>query len=172
MMYNMLDVTILLRYDKLMIYYSNTQTHVSCLREWVINKCHHKDVIKCNHFPRYWPFVRGIHRSPVNSPHKGQWRGALMFSLICARINCWVNNLEVDNLRRHLADYDVTVMIFLLLLLQVSSVYRRIHFICVYKVTQACDLFQAFANRDCLRRERWYVMHLLSYAPYDYFSMP
>ena len=26
----------------------------------------------------------GIHRSPVNSPHKGQWRGALMFSLICA----------------------------------------------------------------------------------------
>ena len=22
--------------------------------------------------PRYWPFVRGIHRSPVNSPHKGQ----------------------------------------------------------------------------------------------------
>ena len=24
---------------------------------------------------RYWPFVRGIHRSPVNSPHKGQWRG-------------------------------------------------------------------------------------------------
>ena len=35
-------------------------------------------------FPRYWPFVRGIHRSPVNSPHKGQWRGALVFSLICA----------------------------------------------------------------------------------------
>ena len=27
---------------------------------------------------------RGIHRWPVNSPHKGQWRGALMFSLICA----------------------------------------------------------------------------------------
>ena len=42
----------------------------------------HDDVIKCNNFPRYWPFVRGIHRSPVNSPHKGQWRGALMFSLI------------------------------------------------------------------------------------------
>ena len=42
------------------------------------------DVIKWKQFPRYWPFVRGIHRSPVNSPHKGQWRGALMFSLICA----------------------------------------------------------------------------------------
>ena len=36
----------------------------------------HDDVIKWKHFPRYWPFVRGIHRSPVNSPHKGQWRGA------------------------------------------------------------------------------------------------
>ena len=32
----------------------------------------HDDVIKWKHFPRYWPFVRGIHRSPVNSPHKGQ----------------------------------------------------------------------------------------------------
>ena len=30
-------------------------------------------------FPRYWPFVRGIHRSPVDSHHKFQWRGALMF---------------------------------------------------------------------------------------------
>ena len=38
----------------------------------------HDDVIKWKHFPRYWPFVRGIHRSPVNSSHKGQWRGALM----------------------------------------------------------------------------------------------
>ena len=38
---------------------------------------------KWKHFPHYWPFVRGIHRSPANSPHKGQWRGALMFSLIC-----------------------------------------------------------------------------------------
>ena len=44
----------------------------------------HDDVIKWKYFPCYWPFVRGIHRSPVNSPHKGQWRGALMFSLICA----------------------------------------------------------------------------------------
>ena len=50
----------------------------------------HDDVIKWKHFPRYWPFVRGIHWSPVNSPHKGQWRRALMFSLICARINGWV----------------------------------------------------------------------------------
>ena len=37
------------------------------------------DFIKWKHFPRYWPFERGIHRSLVNSPHKGQWRGALIF---------------------------------------------------------------------------------------------
>ena len=70
----------------------------------------HDDVIKWKHFPRYWPFVRGIHRSPVNSPHKGQWRGALMFSLICAWINDWVNNGEAGDLRRRLANYDVIVM--------------------------------------------------------------
>ena len=71
----------------------------------------HDDVTKWKHFPRYWPFVRGIHRSPVNSPHKGQWRGALMFSLICAWINGWVNNREAGDLRRHRAHYDVIVMI-------------------------------------------------------------
>ena len=49
----------------------------------------HDDVIKWKHFPRYWPFVRGIHRSPVNSPRKGKWRGALVFSLICAWTNGW-----------------------------------------------------------------------------------
>ena len=68
-------------------------------------------VIKWKHFPRYWPFKRGIHRSPVNSPHKGQWRGALMFSLICVWTNGWVNNREAGDLRRYRADYDVIVMV-------------------------------------------------------------
>ena len=60
----------------------------------------------------WWSFVRGIHRSPVNSPHKGQWRGALMLSLICARINGWVNSREAGDLRRHRTHYDVIVMPF------------------------------------------------------------
>ena len=47
---------------------------------------------------------------PLNSPHKGQWRGALMFSLICVWINGWVNNREVGDLRRHRGHYDVNVM--------------------------------------------------------------
>ena len=70
----------------------------------------HDDVNKWKHFPRYWTFVRGLHRSPVNSPHKGQWRRALMFSLICARINGWVNNGEAGESRRYRPHYDVTVM--------------------------------------------------------------
>ena len=47
---------------------------------------------------------------PVNSPHKGKWRGALMFSLICVWINGWVNNREAGDLRCYRAHYDVTVM--------------------------------------------------------------
>ena len=70
----------------------------------------HDDVIKWKCFLRYWPFVRGIHRSPVNSPHKHHWRGPLMFSLICAWINRWVNNREAGDLRHHCAHYDVIVM--------------------------------------------------------------
>ena len=70
----------------------------------------HDDVIKWKHFPRNWPFVREIHRSPVNCPHKGQWRGALMFSLIYAWINDWVNNREAGDLRRQHGHYDVIVM--------------------------------------------------------------
>ena len=69
----------------------------------------HHDVIKWKYFQRYWPFVRGIHRSSVNSAYKGQWRGALVFSLIFW-INSWVNNREAGDLRRHRAHYDVTVI--------------------------------------------------------------
>ena len=48
----------------------------SCRCPAILSPLSHDDVIKWKHFPRYWPFVRGIHRWPVNSPHKGQWRGA------------------------------------------------------------------------------------------------
>ena len=44
----------------------------------------------------------------MNSPHKGQWSGALMFSLIW--INSWVNTREAGDLRRHRAHSDVIVM--------------------------------------------------------------
>ena len=73
------------------------------------------DVIKWKHFllcgefaGRRW--MRGIRRSSVNSPHTGLWRGALMFSLICALTNCSGNNRDTGDWRRHSAHYDVTVM--------------------------------------------------------------
>ena len=74
---------------------------------WILLTAHHEDVID---FPRYWPFVRAIHRSSVNSPHKNQWRRALVLSLISAWINDWVNNHEPGDLRRHRSRYDVTVI--------------------------------------------------------------
>ena len=70
----------------------------------------HDDVIKWKHFQRHWPFARGIHRSPVDSPHKGQWRGALMLSLMCTWTNGWWNNRDDGDLKRHRAHYDVTLM--------------------------------------------------------------
>ena len=77
----------------------------------ILNGVRHDDVIKWKHFPRYWPFVRGIHRSPVNSQHKGQWRRALMFLFFYLRPNnVWVNNCEAGDLRHHRAHHDVIVM--------------------------------------------------------------
>ena len=82
--------------------------HTSYLNYSLMLRLLHDDVIKWKHFPRYWPFVW----SPVNSTHKGQWRGALMFSLFSAWTNGWVNNRNTDDLRRYRTHYDGTVMSF------------------------------------------------------------
>ena len=91
--------------------------------QWCIELIYHDDVIKWKQFPRCWPFVRRIHRSPVNSPHKGQWRRTLMFSLICHWINGWVNNREAGDLRRHQAHYDVIVMFFTIYVVAASNMF-------------------------------------------------
>ena len=97
---------------KQLILYANSSgqlwLHLEILTSYL--DANHDDVIKWKHFPRYWPFVRGIHRFQVNYPHKGQWRGALMFSLISAWINDWVNNRAAGDLRRYRGHYDVIVM--------------------------------------------------------------
>ena len=78
---------------------------------WVCNLLYtYHLVIKWKHFPCYRPFVREIHRPPVNFPHKGQWCGALMFSLICPWTNGWVNSRDTGDLRRHRAHYGFIVM--------------------------------------------------------------
>ena len=100
--------------------YIGTGPWSRCVRRQAFSRCrahylitnllYHDDVIKWKQLPRYWPFVRGILRSPVNSPHKGQWRRVLMISLIWAWTNGWANNRDTGYLRRHRAHYDVTVM--------------------------------------------------------------
>ena len=70
----------------------------------------HYDVIKWKKNSAILAICAGNSPVPVNSPHKGQWRGALMFSLICAR-NVWINNGGAGDLRRHRVYYDVSVMI-------------------------------------------------------------
>ena len=88
--------------------------------QWCGKRCHVMaqswssldDVIKWKNFPRYWLFVRGEstgHRE--DSPHEGQWREALVFSLICAWPNGWANNRNAGDLRRDRANYDVTVIL-------------------------------------------------------------
>ena len=89
-------------YDVLSIFVKVNENH------W--HYSNHDDVIKWKYFPLYWPFVRGIHRSPGISPHKGQWCGSLVLSLICAWTNNWANNGDAGDLWRHRAHYDVTVM--------------------------------------------------------------
>ena len=74
--------------------------------------CGHDDVIKWKQISCHLSFVRGIPRSPVNSPHKDQWRGDLMFTFICARTNGWVNNLDAGDLGHHGAHYDISVIYF------------------------------------------------------------
>ena len=85
----------------------STLDKIDCYTVQALSWWHHQ----WKHFPRYWPFVRGIHRSPVNSQHKGQWRGALMFSLIWAWTDSYTINGDVGDLRRYRAHYDVIVMV-------------------------------------------------------------
>ena len=79
---------------------------------WDADGYTHDDVIKWKHFARFWHLVRGIHRSPVNSPHEGKWCGALMFSLFSVWSNSWVNNWDANDLKCHCVHYDITIMIY------------------------------------------------------------
>ena len=86
---------------------------------WLANSPR-KGVIMCNPLP-WWrhpmetlcallAICAGNSPVPVNSPHKGQWRGALLGFFICVWINGWVNNREAGDLRCYRSHYDVTVM--------------------------------------------------------------
>ena len=59
---------------RMLTYTGNAQRVVICFMCMsIMNTEHlHDDVIEWKHFPRNWLFVQGMHRSPVNFPHKRQ----------------------------------------------------------------------------------------------------
>ena len=74
-------------------------------------------------FPRYWPFVRG--NPPVTGHHKGHWRCALMFSLICWT-NGWVKiKTPLIQVKTHHSNYDVTVMYLIATKTTAKRTYKR-----------------------------------------------
>ena len=86
-----------------------------------LNKLHTLRLMRCHLSFTWWrhqmetfsallAICAGNSLVAVNSPHKGQWRGALMFSFISVWINDWVNNREAGDLRRHHGHYDVNVI--------------------------------------------------------------
>ena len=86
----------------------------------------HDDVIKWKHFPRCWPFVRGIHRSPVTGT-KASDAKLWCFLWSAPEKTGWVNNLEAGDLRRHRAHYDVTVMIMITMTTWKITNYYKVH---------------------------------------------
>ena len=77
---------------------------------WYNKRALHDDVIRWRHFPRNWPFVRGIHRSRWIPHTKASDAELWCFSLICVWINGWVNNRQAGDVRRYRGHYDVIVM--------------------------------------------------------------
>ena len=124
-----------------------TQTFTQCMeaRKWLT----HDDVIKWKHFvSRYWPCVRGNHRSPVDSPHKGQWRRALMVALILT--SGWANNWDAGDLRRHRAHDDATVMFW-----------RTTYTILLWTIS---DTIKAVAFWDCHRYYQRIVSNVIKWS--------
>ena len=58
----------------------------------------HDDVIKWKHFPRYWPFLRVIPRSPMNFHTKASDAELCCFLWSGPWINGWVNTREAGDL--------------------------------------------------------------------------
>ena len=100
---------------------------------------YHDDATKWKYFPRYWPFVR----SPVYSPHKGQWRGALMFSLICVCKNSWVNNGDAGDFKTPLCSlwrHCNAAWWYIMLLYSISMSYYSVHTFQIASLKQAIAL--------------------------------
>ena len=99
------------------------------------------DVIKWKHFPRYWPFVRGTQRSPMDSPHKGQCRSVPDKQL---------SKQSRTNLRRHRAHYHTIAIL--------SGNFNNL-FLSYSSLLVAEVSFVKVPSYDCnwMRSQRWFM---------------
>ena len=84
-----------------------------------------------------------------NSPVKGQWRGALMFSLICVWTKGWVNNRGSGDLTRHRTYYDAIVMGHFVLTSECCS---KVVLLLEFLVEPLCCCFLSGRDAQCLYR--------------------
>ena len=89
--------------------------------------------------------------SPVTGKflaHTGQWHGPLMFSLIWAWMDGWVNNGEAGDLRRYRAHYDAIAMMCLF-----TPV--RQFFVWILKYDMKCVLWRFSFDILLIRNTNW-----------------
>ena len=112
------------------------------------DKYFHYDVINWKHFLRYWPFVRGIHRWPVDSPHKGPVTTQTFdVTLLLVWTNGWTNTRLTGNSRRH--DCHLTLPQCLTFTLVI-----------VIPVVQWFNIYDDQAPKGCISGE-WYDVELV-----------
>ena len=87
--------------------------------------------------------------------HKDQWRGALMFSLICAWINGWVNNRDAGDLRRHCTHYDVSVMILQRRIFKPLRKHKRKHYLIVARLDIMVGKYRPFFTVPNILTRLW-----------------
>ena len=98
-----------------------------------------------------------------NSPHKDQWHGALMFSLMCVWINSWVNNRKAGDVRRYSAHYDVSEI------LMGISVMTRNRMACVVLLVKngglryKCILFGLVVHQSTETENHRYIYFILNH---------
>ena len=72
------------------------------------NTSEHGGVIKWKYFPRYWVFVRELHRLILLT--KASDAELWCFPWSTPEQNGWANNQDAGDLKRHRAHYDIIVM--------------------------------------------------------------
>ena len=76
------------------------------------NIWHNRAARRCKKLSFSSDCIPWCHHMETFSTLLGIYAGTLMFSLICAWMNGWVNNREAGDLKRHRAHYYVIVMIY------------------------------------------------------------